>query len=87
MFRPEPVDAPEVRELPARFRWRRRDFAVRMAAGPERLQPEWWFEDPDWRSGTRDYWRVETEGGERLWLFFGQGGAVDPQWYCEGAFA
>ncbi|MFO1202364.1 MAG: DNA polymerase Y family protein [Tabrizicola sp.] len=87
MFRPEPVEAPEVRELPSRFRWRRRTFAVRMAAGPERLQPEWWFADPDWRSGTRDYWRVETEGGERLWLFYGQGGAVTDQWYCEGVFA
>lgn len=87
MFRPEPVEAPETRELPARFRWRRRDFAVRVAAGPERLQPEWWFEDPDWRGGTRDYWRVETEGGDRLWLFYGQGGAVTEQWYCEGLFA
>jgi protein ImuB len=87
MFRPEPVDAPETRELPARFRWRRREYAVRMAAGPERLQPEWWFADPDWRSGTRDYWRVEAEGGERLWLFYGQGGAVTDQWYCEGVFA
>jgi protein ImuB len=87
MFRPEPVEAPEVRDLPARFRWRRRVFSVRMAAGPERLQPEWWFADPDWRSGTRDYWRVETEGGERLWLFYGQGGAVTDQWYCEGVFS
>jgi protein ImuB len=87
MFRPEPVEAPEARDMPARFRWRRREFAVRMAAGPERLQPEWWFADPDWRGGTRDYWRIETEGGERLWLFYGQGGAVTDQWYCEGVFA
>jgi protein ImuB len=87
MFRPEPVDAPTVPDLPARFRWRRRAFAVRMAAGPERLQPEWWFEDPDWRGGTRDYWRVETDAGERLWLFYGRGGAVTDQWYCEGVFS
>lgn len=87
MFRPELVEAPESPEIPARFRWRRRDFALRMAAGPERLQPEWWFEDPDWRGGARDYWRVETESGERLWLFYGQGGAVTDRWYCEGVFA
>jgi protein ImuB len=91
MFRPElidvPVDAPEEPGLPARFRWRRRAFTVRMAAGPERLQPEWWLEDPDWRGGTRDYWRVETEGGMRLWLFYGQGGAVTDRWYCEGVFS
>lgn len=87
MFRPEPVDAPEASTLPSRFRWRRREFVVRMAAGPERLQPEWWFEDPDWRSGTRDYWRVETEASDRLWLFYGQGGAVTDRWYCEGVFS
>ncbi|WP_128514420.1 Y-family DNA polymerase [Tabrizicola thermarum] len=87
MFRPEPVDAPGVPDLPTRFRWRRRAFRLRMAAGPERLQPEWWLEDPDWRGGTRDYWRVETEGGERLWLFYGRGGAVTDQWYCEGVFS
>ncbi len=86
MFRPEPVEAPESPDIPARFRWRRREFALRMAAGPERLQPEWWFEDPDWRGGTRDYWRVEVEGGMRLWLFYGQGGAVTDRWYCEGVF-
>ena len=87
MFRPEPVDAQDGPDLPARFRWRRREFAVRMAAGPERLQAEWWLEDPDWREGTRDYWRVEVEGGDRLWLFYGRGGAVTEGWYCEGVFA
>lgn len=87
MFRPEPLDAPEGPELPARFRWRRRAFGLRMAAGPERLQAEWWLEDPDWRSGTRDYWRVETDSGERLWLFYGQGGSVTDRWYCEGVFS
>jgi protein ImuB len=87
MFRPEPVEAPETSELPATFRWRRRDYRVRMAVGPERLQPEWWLEDPDWRGGFRDYWRVEAEGGERLWLFWGQGGAVTDRWYCEGVFS
>ncbi len=35
------------------------------------------FADPDWRSGTRDYWRVEAEGGDRLWLFLRPGGGGD----------
>lgn len=87
LFRPEPVETPESPDLPTRFRWRRREFALRMAVGPERLQPEWWLEDPDWRGGARDYWRVETEGGDRLWLFYGQGGAVTERWYCEGVFS
>jgi protein ImuB len=91
LMRPEPVEVAGPMEgrsdPPARFRWRRRDYAVRMAVGPERLQPEWWLENPDWRGGTRDYWRIEAEGGERLWLFYGQGGAVNDGWYCEGVFS
>ena len=45
----------------------------RAAFGPERIAPEWWLDDPAWRSGPRDYWRVETEEGVRLWIFRGQG--------------
>jgi protein ImuB len=88
IFRPEPVTAPEGDPTPpARFRWRRRDLALRVAAGPERIAPEWWLDDPDWRSGPRDYWRVETEGGERLWLFYAHGGEVSGGWFCQGIFA
>ena len=86
MFRPELIAAPDGPDPPARFRWRRRDLVTRMAVGPERIQPEWWLDDPDWRSGMRDYWRVEVAGGERLWLFHAQGGAVSPGWFCEGRF-
>jgi protein ImuB len=85
LFRPEPVCAPEDDPTPpARFRWRRRDLVTRMAVGPERIAPEWWLDDPDWRSGPRDYWRVETEGGERLWLFYAHGGDVTGGWFCHG---
>ena len=52
LFRPEPVTAPEVPQVPARFRWRRRDLAVVEATGPERIAPEWWLDDPEWRSGA-----------------------------------
>jgi len=85
LFRPEPVGAPEDDPTPpARFRWRRRDLVTRVAVGPERIAPEWWLDDPDWRSGPRDYWRVETEGGERLWLFYAHGGDVTGGWFCHG---
>lgn len=88
IFRPEAVTAPEGDPTPpARFRWRRRDLALRVATGPERIAPEWWLDDPDWRSGPRDYWRVETEGGERLWLFYAHGGDMSSGWYCQGIFA
>lgn len=88
IFRPEPVTAPEGDPTPpARFRWRRRDLALRVATGPERIAPEWWLDDPDWRSGPRDYWRVETERGERLWLFYAHGAEVSGGWFCQGIFA
>ncbi len=87
LFHPEPVTAPEDPTPPAHFRWRRRDLVTRVAAGPERIAPEWWLDDPDWRSGPRDYWRVEVEGGERLWLFYAHGGEMSGGWYCHGLFA
>ncbi|WP_196215962.1 hypothetical protein, partial [Microbacterium sp. ZXX196] len=30
--------------------------------------------------------RVETETGERLWLFYAHGGAVSGGWFCQGDF-
>lgn len=86
LFPPEPVAAPAIPSAPARFRWRRREFTVHAAAGPERIAPEWWLDDPAWRSGPRDYWRVETTDGARLWLFFAHGGTVGGGWFCHGDF-
>ncbi len=86
IFRPEPVRAPEDPMVPARFRWRRRDLVTASATGPERIAPEWWLDEPEWRSGTRDYWRVETATGERLWLYYAHGGAVSGGWFCQGVF-
>ncbi|NKX45223.1 DUF6504 family protein [Roseicyclus persicicus] len=86
LFRPEPVGAPDMPDVPARFRWRGRDFETRAAQGPERLAPEWWLDDPNWRSGVRDYWRVVTTGGQRLWLFYAHGGAVSGGWFAQGDF-
>jgi protein ImuB len=87
VFRPESVAAPEVPHLPARFRWRRRDLAVVSATGPERIAPEWWLDDPAWRSGARDYWHVVTDAGEALWLFYAHGAEVSGGWFCQGRFA
>jgi protein ImuB len=88
IWRPEPVMAPEADPTPpASFRWRRRDLVTRVAVGPERITPEWWLDDPDWRSGPRDYWRIEVEGGERLWLYFAHGGEMSGGWFCQGSFA
>jgi protein ImuB len=82
-----PADTPDRHPLPpCRFRWRRRWLTLAGAAGPERLAPEWWWDDPAWRSGLRDYWRVETTEGSRLWLFHTPQ-AAQPGWWAHGAFA
>ncbi len=57
---------------PPAFRWRGRSHRLGLAEGPERLRPEWW-RDPAGRS--RDYYRVETLDGCRLWLYREVGGA------------
>lgn len=87
LWPPEPIGAPEDPALPLRFRWRRRAMQVHGASGPERIAPEWWLDDPEWRSGLRDYWRVRCKGGEALWLFYAHGGALSAGWFCHGQFA
>jgi protein ImuB len=90
LWRPEPVavaDDSAPSTPPARLRWRGRDLTVAAAEGPERIAPEWWLDDPDWRTGPRDYWRVTCAEGDRLWLFYAHGGAMSPGWFCHGAFA
>ena len=74
---------------PARFTWRRRPHDVARAAGPERIAPEWWRERSHARA--RDYWRVETRGGRRLWMF--REGFPDDErggttrWFVHGLFS
>lgn len=83
LFAPEPILAEGARP-PRRFRWRGLWLTVVQAIGPERIAPEWWFDDPAWRTGLRDYWRVQTAEGPRLWL------AHMPQaeaWAVQGEFA
>ena len=87
LWHPEPVHAPATPRLPETFRWRGRDLRRLRAIGPERIAPEWWLDDPNWRSGTRDYWVTDTEDGQRLWLFFAHGGTMSPGWFCQGSFA
>jgi protein ImuB len=90
IFPPEPAPpdgAPPARGAPVAFRWRGRVHRVARALGPERIAPEWWLDDPAWRDGPRDYWRVETAEGLRLWLFHLPAGTRTDRWFVEGAFA
>ncbi len=87
MWHPEPVQAPDTPKVPEVFRWRGQTLRRIRAIGPERISPEWWLDDPNWRSGVRDYWVTETEDGQRLWLFYGHGLTMSSGWFCQGAFA
>ena len=67
---PEPIEV--IAELPdgppAQFTWRRMRHVVLHAEGPERIALEWWRG----RSGLvlmRDYFRVESREGLRVWVF------------------
>ncbi len=80
--RPTSADAP-VAAPPAAFRWRGRLRRRAAAFGAERIAPEWWLDDPAWRSGPRDYWRVETEEGERIWIFEARNAGT---WFAQGLF-
>ena len=88
--RPEPADVmAEVPEgPPVRFQWRKARYEVVRSEGPERIACEWW---KDGRAAhTRDYFRIETQDGYRLWLFR-HGLYVretdTPKWYVHGMFA
>jgi protein ImuB len=83
LFPPEYV-ATQSNRLPARFKWRAMSFTTGRATGPERIAPEWWLEDENWRHGVRDYWKVETREGHRLWMFQTP---QNPNWYVQGVFA
>ncbi len=83
LFPPEAIKGHGSRP-PARFRWRRMSLTTGRVTGPERIAPEWWMADENWRSGVRDYWKVDTRQGWRLWLFYTP---QNPGWFVQGEFA
>lgn len=64
---------------PLRFEYLRRLHDVVRHWGPERIESGWWRKE----CVRRDYYRVETRGGARFWLFreLRQG-----QWFLHGVF-
>jgi len=89
--RPEPIEV--VAEVPdgppIRFRWRHVLHDVAVAEGPERIAMEWWHDDQG-HALTRDYFRVESKEGARMWLYregLFERETVKPRWFLHGLFA
>lgn len=92
LARPDRIDAIALMPdyPPASIVWRGRRMKVKRADGPERVFGEWWRRDAELEA-VRDYFVIEGEGGERLWVFR-QGDGVDPEtgshrWFVHGIFA
>jgi protein ImuB len=79
---PEPVQVWSVVPdgPPFRLRLGDQEWELTVALGPERLEVGW-IDGPEAR---RDYWRCETERGERLWLFRCR---RTERWFLHGQFA
>ncbi|NLS20742.1 DNA polymerase Y family protein [Rhizobium sp. P40RR-XXII] len=75
---------------PVSVTWRGRRRRVKRADGPERIFGEWWTRSSEF-DAVRDYFVIEDEAGERLWIFR-SGDGVDPltgshRWFLHGIFA
>ena len=97
--RPEPIDVmAEVPDgPPLLFTWRRVRRRVMRAAGPERIEPEWWAVagGGSRNEAVRDYYRIEDADGRRYWLYraglygdpaAGAGNGDSPRWYVHGLY-
>jgi protein ImuB len=74
---------------PAVVTWRGKRRRIVRADGPERIFGEWWLR-PGEMQAVRDYFVVEDEQGERLWVFRA-GDGVDTEtgshkWFLHGIF-
>lgn len=63
---------------PVRFAWQGVQHSLAFTWGPERIETAWWRG----RSIRRDYYRVETQAGNRFWLFRQR---TDGRWFLQGA--
>src|SRR5262245_29479322 len=65
---------------PIAFHWQKQRYRIARHWGPERIETGWWRHH---RLVRRDYYRVETETGNRMWLFRD---LKDGTWYLHGCF-
>jgi len=81
---PSPVQIQAVSVVPdgppVAFHWQKQRYRIARHWGPERIETGWWRHH---RLVRRDYYRVETETGNRMWLFRD---LKDGTWYLHGCF-
>ena len=83
---------------PSMIRWRKQNWQIYQAIGPERIGPSWWLQSTQtnkyannskYSDKTRDYYWLETQSGERLWVYreglTERGESVE--WFLHGFFA
>jgi protein ImuB len=92
LARPELIEAIALMpdRPPVSIVWRGKRRKIKRADGPERIFGEWWQRDAEMEA-VRDYFVIEDEAGECLWVFR-SGDGVDPEtgshrWFCHGIFA
>lgn len=92
LARPEQIDVMALLpdHPPVWIMWRGKRRKVQKADGPERIFGEWWQRCSEYEA-VRDYFVVEDDAGERLWIFR-SGDGVDPEtgshrWFMHGIFA
>ena len=92
LARPDPIEViallPD--HPPVAITWRGKRRRVRRADGPERIFGEWWTRSSEF-DAVRDYFVIEDDDGERLWIFR-SGDGVDlatgsHKWFLHGIFA
>lgn len=64
---------------PSAFHWRGAEYRIARSWGPERIESGWWRG----RLSRRDYYRVETEQGQRAWVYRRRD---DDRWFLHGWF-
>jgi protein ImuB len=79
----EPIAVLKPGRPPKSFLWRLKAYNTARFKGPERIGHEWW-KGPD-SDALRDYWRVESEDGYRLWLST-KPGEKPASWEVAGLF-
>ncbi|WJR66383.1 DNA polymerase Y family protein [Neorhizobium sp. CSC1952] len=91
LARPEEIETMAVLpdQPPVVITWRGKRRRIVRADGPERIFGEWWLR-PKEMEAVRDYFVVEDEQGERLWVYrSGDGvhaGTGSHKWFLHGVF-